>query len=334
MNMFSPQSAHSGRRTLFAGLVALTSLCALSSPLAHAQAYPSKPIHLVVPYGPGGNTDILARVAAQKLGEVIGQPVIIDNKPGAYTLVGIRVAHAAAPDGYTLLMGNNGTAILPFISSTPAGYNFSDWKAIGSMGTVPMVLSVPPSMPVKSMADLIAYDKAHPGSLNLGQVGGHTQLLAERLKYVTGLKVVDINFGSAAQALTNVAGGQIQMFIDGAPTSIALHKADKIRIIAVASEKRLAQLPDVPTFKEQGFPAMTTSAWYSVFVQAKAPPAVIERLSAAMAKVITDPAVKERMVGAGGEPWTGSLSDFDAFITQDARALGEDGKRSGYKLPQ
>lgn len=314
-------------------LCAAATLAAVAGAPALAQNYPDRPIHLVVPYGPGGNTDILGRVAAQKLADAIGQQVIIDNKPGAYTLLGIRAAAAAPADGYTLLMGNNSTAILPFIYPGPAGYAFSDWRAIGAVGTVPMVLDVPPAMNIKSIAELVAYDKASPGRLNIGQVGGHTQLLSERLKFVTGLKLVDINFGSAAQALTNIAGNQVQVMIDGAPTSIALHKGGKIRIIAVASDKRLAALPDVPTFREQGFGAMTTSAWYALFAPAKVPAPVFERLAAAMARALADPTVKERMVGAGGEPWSGTLAEFDAYIKRDARELEDDARRSGYKLP-
>ena len=300
---------------------------------ASAQTFPSRPIRLIVPYGPGGNTDLLARSAGQKLGEVLGQPILVENRPGASTLIGTRLAVQAPADGYTLFMGNNATAILPVISSTPAGYQFEDFTPLGSVGTFPMVLSVTPSLPIRSVSDLIAYDKNSPGKLNIGEAGGHTQLLSERLKYLTGLKFVDINFGGAAQALTNVAGGQIQMFIDGAPTSIVLHKGEKIRIIAVAADKRLSQIPEVATFKEQGFSPMTASAWFALFVASKTPEPILRLLTQATEKVVADPAVRERIAASGGDPWSGTAAEFDAYIKQDTRALYEDARRSGYKLP-
>jgi tripartite-type tricarboxylate transporter receptor subunit TctC len=323
---------HSMKRLLALASV-LASFAAMVGSPVNAQTYPSKPIRLVVPYAPGGNSDVLARVAAQKLSDVIGEPVVIDNRPGAFTLLGIRAALAAAPDGYTLLLANSTTAALPYITRTPAGFTLDDIRPVGPIGTVPMVLDVPASLPVKTVADLVAYDKANPGILNIGQIGGQTTLLAERLKHLTGVKMVDINYPGAAQALSAVSAGQIHLFIDGAPTSIPLHKADRIRIIGVASDKRLAALPDVPTFKEQGLPAMSASAWYSVAVSAKVPEAVYRKLAAALAQALADPEVKERMKAAGGEAWSGSLADFESYIRTDAKAMEEDAQRSGYKLP-
>ena len=300
---------------------------------AQVANFPNKPIRLVVPYPPGGNTDVLARVVAQKLGEVIGQAVVIDNRPGANTLIGTRAALAAPADGYTLLMANSTTAALPFITSIPTGYTLDDFRPIGPMGTVPIVLDILPALPVKTIAELIAYGKANPGTLNIGQIGGQTTLVAERFKYLTGLNMVYINYPGASQALTAVTGGHIQTFFDGAPTSIPLHKGGQIRIIGVGADKRLEALPDVPTFKEEGLPAMSINIWYAVAVPGKVPKAIYQKLATAMAKVLADPEIKSRMRSAGGEPWGGSLVDFEKFTKQDAQAYKTDAVRSGYKLP-
>ncbi len=321
------------RCAAFASAVAMGFVLSATCVSAQTAAYPTKPIRLVVPYPPGGNTDVLARVVAQKLSEAIGQPVVIDNRPGANSLVGTRAALAAPADGYTLLMANSTTAVLPFIAATSTGYTLDDIRAIGPMGTVPTVLDVPPSLPVKTVAELIAYGKARPGTLNIGQIGGQTTLVAERFKYLTGLDMVYISYPGATQALTAVTTGDIHIFFDGAPTSIPLHKGGQIRIIAVGADKRLEALPDVPTFKEQGLPAMSINIWYSVAVSAKVPDAVYQKLASAMAKVLADPELKSRMRAAGGEPWGASLLEFEQFIKKDAEAYKEDALRSGYKLP-
>ena len=318
MNMFSPQSAHSGRRTLLAGLVALTSLCALSSPLAHAQAYPSKPIQLVVPYGPGGNTDILARVAAQKLGEVIGQPVIIDNKPGAYTLVGIRVAHAAAPDGYTVLLGASSTHVSGnFLVKNMPYDSFADFTPLGAAVNTMGALVVHPSVPANSMKELLEYARSHPGKLAYGSngVGSSYHLITELIKLSAGVDMLHVPYQGSGQVLNALMGGHLQVGFNGVGEARKHLATGNLRVLAIATAQRFSAMPNIPTLAEVIPGYETLDVWLGFYGPAKMPEAIVNRLNAEIIASLNSPDVIEKLEAVGIQ----SLAGPPAELTQRMR---------------
>lgn len=299
-------------------------LAALSAP-AWAQAWPARPIKLIVPYPPGGFTDVTARLVAQKLQERLGQAVLVDNKPGANSIIGVDALAKSAPDGYTMAVViaayAANTTLYPKLPYDPA----KDIAPVSLIGLSPLVAAVPNEAPFKTAAELIAYAKKNPGKISFGSSGNGSaaHLSTELLKALTGSYMVHIPYRGAAAALTDLMGGQIQLFLDAASGLIAPGKAGKVRLIGVASDKRLPALPELPTFVEQGVAGFTGSTWAGLLAPAGTPDAIIKRVADEVKAIVRLDEVRQRLEAMGTVPMGGSPAEFGSFIASETAKWGQ-----------
>jgi len=270
--------------------------------IAHAQTFPSKPLKLVVPFGPGGSSDVVARIVAEGAGEALGQPMLIENLPGAGGNIGTARVVKAAPDGYTLVECTIGTcAINPSIYAQ-TGYDLQkDFAPVFLVGGVMNIFTVHPSMSVKSIAELVAYVKANPGKLPvaIGAVGSSNHLTPVWFASIAGLDMLYVPFKGAGDAITALLGGQVMMFVDNEPSILPQIKSGKARPLAVTGPRRSAYLPDVATMEELGYKGFVVEPWYGFMVPQGSPRAAIERLNAAFNAAIRNPRIKTRLEEAG-----------------------------------
>ena len=321
----------------FAALALAGAGALLPSPLALAQpsAYPTKPIRLVVPFPAGGTTDILARAAAQKLTEAWGQSVVVDNRPGAAGNIGSELVAKAAPDGYTLLMGTVGThAINPGLYAKMPYDHVKDFVPVILVAGVPNVLVVNPSLPVNSVAELIAYAKANPGKLNFASSGSGTSihLSGELFMSMTGARMTHVPYKGSAPALQDLAGGQVQLMFDNLPSSLALIKAGKLRALAVTSAARAAALPDVPTIAESGVPGFEASSWFGILAPAGTPAPIVAKIDAEVAQWLASPDARERLLAQGANAAGGTPDDFARHIAAETAKWAKVVRDSGAKV--
>jgi tripartite-type tricarboxylate transporter receptor subunit TctC len=310
--------------------------CCLHSALAADAAgatYPSRPIRIVVPFGAGGPSDVMARTLAQKLTQDLGQPVIVDNRTGAAGIIGADFVAKSAPDGYTLLMAQVGDAIsMSLYSKLP--YNFEkDFAPITQAGLTPFILVTHPSVPAKNMQELIALAKARPGSLSFGSSGAGTasHLAGELLKSMAGIDIVHVPYKGQAPATSDLLGGQIPMMFNNPITSLSHIKAGKMRALAVSTAKRFSQLPEVPTVAESGLPGFDVGFWLGALAPAGTPQPIIERLNAGMVKALRDPEVIERLAALGVEIIGNTPDEFARIIRADVVKWGKVVKDAGAK---
>ena len=317
-------------RTLLAILAAMLSIVA-TGPVVAAD-YPTKPIRLVVPFPPGGTTDILARAVAQKLSETWNQQVIVDNRPGAGGNIGSDLVAKAAPDGYTLVMGTVGThAINPNLYSKMPYDHVKDFAPVILVAGVPNVLVVNPSLPVHSVKELIDYAKANPGKLNFASSGNGTSihLSGELFKTMAGVQMTHVPYKGSAPALADLMGGQVQLMFDNLPSSLGLIKGGKLRAIAVTSAARAAALPDVPTIAESGLPGFEASSWFGVLAPAGTPHDIVAKLNATIAAWLATPDAKEKLLAQGAIAAGGSPEDFARHIDRETAKWAKVVKASG-----
>ena len=285
-----------------AAITAIASLGLLPAAI-FAQGYPMKPVTMIVPYPPGGATDIIGRVIAQGLSERLGQQVVIDNRSGAGGNIGAEAAARAKPDGYTLLMGAmTSHSINATLQKESNRFDLlKDFAPVSVVATVPLVLVVNPSVPAKTLPEFIALAKAKSGELTLASSGnGSPQHLAlEKFKLLTGTKIVHVPYKGSGPALTDLVGGQITGMIETVPAAINFVKAGKLVPIMVTTAKRIEQLPDVPTAKEAGLADFEVSSMFGIAVPAGTPRPVIDRLNAELVKVVETPAVKAKLLEQG-----------------------------------
>jgi tripartite-type tricarboxylate transporter receptor subunit TctC len=309
---------------------------ALAAPVdAQAPAYPTKPIRLVVPFPPGGATDILARAVAQKLGETWGQSVVVDNRPGAGGNIGTELVAKAAPDGYTLEMGTVGTHAINASLYAKIPYDHvKDFAPVILVAGVPNVLEVNPSVPVNSVQELIAYAKANPGKLNFASSGAGTSihLSGELFKVMAGVQMTHVPYKGSSPALQDLLGGQVQLMFDNLPPSLPQIKAGKLRALAVTSATRAPALPDVPTIAESGLPGFEASSWFGIVAPAGTPPAIIAKLNTEVAKWLASPEGKEKLVSIGANAGGGSPEDFARHIQAETAKWAKVVKESGAKV--
>lgn len=299
-----------------------------------AQEYPSRPIKLVVPYAPGGATDILGRTLAEKLSQSIGQPVVVDNKPGAGGLIGANFVAKSPADGYTLLVSSAAThAINKFLYSSMPYDQVKDFASVTLLATYPNVLVVHPSVPAKSVSELIDLAKAKPGTLNFAStgVGGTSHLAGELFKMMTGTDIVHVAYKGSGPAVTDLLGGQVPMMFDSVASALPHVTAGKLRALGVTGKSRSPALPQVPTVAESGLPGFEASAWNGINAPAGTPPQVLRRLNAEILKVLALPEVKERFAKVGAEPAGGTPEQFDAFMAAETEKWGKVVKQSGAK---
>jgi len=285
-----------------------------------AASFPTKPIVFIVPFPPGGATDLVARLVGQKLRETLGQPVVIENKPGAGGNIGTAAAAKAAPNGYTLLLGSIGPfAVAPSLYKTLPFDPIRDFAPVTIAVSVNNVLVVNPSLPIKSVKDLVAAAKASPGKLNYGSSGaGATDHLAgEVFKDMAGLNLVHVPFKGGVPAMTALLSGDIQLSFATAPTVIAYVKAGKMRALAVTGAKRLGALPDVPTINEAGVKGYDVTAWYGILQPAGTPTDIVLKLNGEIGRALKSPDVSEKLNAQGLEPWVTTPEQFAARIRDD-----------------
>lgn len=297
-------------------LVAIALLCAMP---VFAQSYPDRQVRIIVPTPPGGPVDVMARLIGNGLQSQLGQTVFIENKPGAGNTLGSRLAAEAAPDGYTLIVSSVSGLIMSPLIFHNAGYDAASFAPIVLIGVTPQLLVVNPNLPVKSVAELIAYTKANPGKLNYstGGIGTLPHLASELFKKITGAQIVHVPYKGGGLALQAVMTGETQMTFDTIGTSLQLVRQGKLRALAVGGTTRAAELPDVPTMIEAGYPALTTGAWTALLAPKETPPAIVARLnSAANAALVSEP-MKGTLAKLGAQPRGGSPKDLADYMASE-----------------
>ena len=313
---------------------AIAALLAVFAQNAFAQAYPTHSIRLVVPFPAGGTTDILARAAAQKLSESLGQAVVVDNRPGAAGNIGADLVAKSAPDGYTLLMGTVGThAINPSLYAKMPYDHVKDFVPVVLVAGVPNVLAVYPAFPVNSVAELIALARAKPGTINFASSGAGTSihLSGELFKSMAGVDMTHVPYKGSSPALTDLMGGQVQIMFDNLPSALPLIKAGKLRAIAVTSLKRAPALPDVPTISESGLPGFEASSWFGVLAPAGTPAPIVAKINADVNKWLQSPEAREQMLAQGANAAGGTPEQFAAHIRAETEKWAKVVKASGAK---
>jgi tripartite-type tricarboxylate transporter receptor subunit TctC len=314
-----------------AALAALAATSVLAAQSEKPAAYPTKPIRLIVPLTAGGPTDIAARIVAAPLGDVLGQQVIVDNRPGAGGNIGADITAKSPPDGYTLFMGTSGplainSSLYPSLPFNP----LKDFAPIIQTASAPFVVIVNPAVPARNMKELIALAKAKPGQLNYGSVSGSaSHLSTELFKLMAGVNMVHIPYKGAAPATTDVIAGQIQLSFASTPGSVPMVKAGKVKPLGVTSAKRVAKLPDVPTVAESALPGYEASVWYGVVAPAGTPRDIVQRLNQEIARILANPMHHDRMIGADFEPTTSTPEQFAAFIKSETVKWAKVVKASG-----
>jgi tripartite-type tricarboxylate transporter receptor subunit TctC len=314
---------------------ALLAVLALTATGAAAQTYPTKPIRLVVPFPAGGTTDILAREVGQRLSTSLGQPVVIDNRPGAAGNIGSELVAKSAPDGYTLLMATVGThAINPSLYAKLPYDHVADFAPVILVASVPNVLEVTPSLPVNSVADLIKLAKEKPGQINFASSGSGTSihLSGELFKTMAGVDMTHVPYKGSAPALADLIGGQVQVMFDNLPSSLPQIKAGKLRAIAVTSAQRAPALPNVPTIAESGLPGFEASSWFGVVAPAGTPPAIVARLNADLNLWLQTPDAREKLLAQGAAAAGGSPEQFATHIRAETEKWAKVVKASGAKV--
>ena len=301
-------------------LNALLLVPCLAAGAALAQAYPSKPLRMVVPFPPGGSADILGRSVGQKLGERLGQPVVIDNRPGAGASIGAKAVAEAPADGYTLLLGTVSSHAMSPATNT-VGYDpVKDFTPIAEIASIPFVVLVHPGVPVKSIAELVALAKSKPGQVTYASAGSGTSnhLAGELLGMAAGIKMLHVPYKGSAPALNDLLGGQVNAMFDLQLTAMPQIKSGKVRALAMTGAKRSALLPELPTVREAGVPGYEVTAWFGFFGPAGVPKPIVDRLNAELNAIMKLPDIRAKFAELGVETESGSAEEFAGFVRGEA----------------
>ena len=292
---------------------------ALQAGAARAQGYPSGPMHLIVPFPPGGGTDILARAIAQKLNEAWGVPVIVDNRGGANGTIGAALAAKSAPDGQTMLIVPSGFAVNPSIYRHLPFDSTKDLAPVTQLAASPLILVVHPSFPPRNVKQLIAFLKARPGDINFGSSGNGSppHLATELFMYMTGTKMVHIPYKGAGPAAIDVLAGQIPIYFMNALQATPYIKAGRLRALGVTTDKRFPALPEIPTIAEAGVPGYAMSNWYGMLVRGGTPKAAIDKLNVEVVRILNSPEIKGRLEHEGATVVGSTPEQFAAFLKEE-----------------
>ncbi len=300
--------------------VALACGLAAGGSQAFAETYPSKPIQLVIPFPPGGATDVIGRLVGKKLGDKLGQPVVIDNRPGAGTIVGAGFVAKAAPDGYTLLASSGTTfTVNPAIHAKLPYDPVKSFEPIGFAGRTGLILLANKDVPVSNLKQLVAAVKAQPGKYSYGSFGTGTtaQFAGEMLFYLAGVKLLHVPYKGSSPAMTDLIGGQIPFTVDTVAAAIPQVKSGKVKAIAVTTARRSTLLPEVPTAAESGFPGIDADTWLALVAPRGLPADVKQKLERALAEVMADPDTRKQLTHAGFEPIEGNGAAVSALIAKE-----------------
>jgi tripartite-type tricarboxylate transporter receptor subunit TctC len=284
---------------------------------AIAETWPTRPIRFIVPFAPGGGGDVVGRIIGQRMSEQLGKPLIIDNRAGGGGTLGCELAAKAAPDGYTLLLGNVGPiAVGPALYPKLAYDPVRDFAPVTMIASFPNLLVANPGLPFKTVPELVAYAKSRPGTLNFASAGAgtSTHLAGELFKSVAGIDVVHVPYKGGAAAMTDIIAGQVAYYFGTMPSSMPLAKAGKLRALAVTSLTRSPAAPEVPTIAESGYPKFETAAWYGLMFPTGTPREIVARTNAATMSVLALSDIRERLVHEGSEPMGSTPAQFSAYI--------------------
>lgn len=321
------------RRAMIAG--ALATVATLSQHAFAQAAYPSKPIRLVVPFVPGGVTDTSGRLIAEQLSKRLGQQVVVDNRPGASGNIGTQQVAVAAPDGYTLVLAFDGTMVInPHVFEKMSFDTLRDFAPVGKIGDAVLILVANPSLPAKTLQEVIALSKTQPGGLSYGTsgTGGTPHIAGEQLKLRTGANLTHVPYKGGGQAMTDVLGGQIPLVYTAVAGAQGQVKAGRLKPIAVSSAQRSRSLPDVPTFIESGVPDFEVNSWVGLLAPAKTPKAIIDKLNAELNAVLNDPETRDKLNVMGIAATPGAPEKFGDEMKRDLQRYGPVVKAAGIKV--
>jgi tripartite-type tricarboxylate transporter receptor subunit TctC len=324
MDVSAARAASLGRR--LSAAVAAASLAAAWPLAAAAQAYPTHAIRMIVPYPAGGSVDVLGRAIADKLTASLGQPVVADNRVGATGAIAHQLVATSPPDGYTIGMSGTSPLVLAPYQIKNLPYDpTKDFAYLACPGTTPFVLDVNPSLPVKNVQELVAYAKANPGKLNFGSagMGNSAHLSAELFKRATGIDMVHVPYKGNAIAMQDLIAGNIQVLFDPVQTSIPQIRSGKVRALAVTSKTRFADLPDLPTVAESGYPGYEFVVWYALIAPAGTPAPIVARLNADINKAVSDPEMKRNFAALGADLTESKPDECAAFVKSELALWGK-----------
>ena len=315
--------------TVFSSVVRIATLgvaVALSTVTVAQQPYPSKPIRLIVPFPPGGSIDPVARMIGPKLTETWGQPVLVDNRPGANGAIGTELLAKAAPDGYTLVLLGGGTHVINALMVRNLPYDsVKDFAPVATVQRSDYVLVVHPSMPVNNLKQFIALAQARPGQISYASAGhgNMNHLAAELFNMLTGVKTIHVPYKGGGQALIDVMGGQVQLHFAVVVSALPHIKSGRLKPLAIGGDTRFPALPQVPTFAEAGLPGFRLQPWQGIFAPARTPKPIIDRLSAEVSRIVMLPDITERITGWGSQPLISTPEQFAAMIAADFTKFAE-----------
>jgi len=307
---------------------------AFNAEAADEAVYPARPVRLIVPFAPAGSADALARTLQPSLSEALGQPVVIDNRPGASSTIGTEMAARAAPDGYTLVMITTTHTVNPSLLAKLPYDSVKDFAPVSLVVSQPNILVVHPSVPVKSVKELVALAKAKPNTLNFasGGNGSSPHLSGELFKLVAAIEITHIPYKGSGPGVTDLLGGHVQMMFAG-PLALEQHiKSGRLRALAVADRRRSTVVPDIPTMTEAGFPGVETGTWYGILAPARTPPAIVTSLQRTIARTVQMPDLKSRIVNQGVDIVASSPDDFHKFIIAEIAKWSRVVQKAGVRV--
>ncbi len=325
---------HPNRRTwlsLAAVLLAAMAATAGFGPAAHAQQFPSRPVRIVVPFPAGGTVDVAMRVVSVRLGEVLGQPVVIDNRPGANGIIGGDIVAKAPPDGHTLFAVSSTHVINPATTASMPFDPVKDFSQVTILGTLPLVIAAGAEQPFRTLPEMIAYAKARPGQLALGYTDNSTLLFGEMFKAAADLDIRMVPYKGGAPMLTDMMGGHIQLGATGAGSAYPHYKGGKIRVLAVSEPRRTPSMADVPTIAESGVPGFNVQVWIALMGPAGMQPAIVNRLNAELVKILAEPAIAARLAELGTVAKGSSPAEAAQTLRADADMWSAAAKKAGLK---
>jgi tripartite-type tricarboxylate transporter receptor subunit TctC len=308
-------------------------LLILLAPCALAQDYPNRPVRLIVTVPPGGAADFIARLVGGKLGDALGQPVLVENRGGAGGTIAADAVAKAAPDGYTLLQNSITThGVGPHLYSKLPYDPVKDFSAVSGLALLPLIMAVNAELPAKTVNDVVALAKKENLNFASSGNGGAPHMAAELFKSVTGAPITHVPYKGSGPAVADLVGGRVQIMFDAAPSLIAHIRSGRLRVLAAASAERNRLLPEVPTFGELGYPKVAVSLWYGLLAPAATPAAIVTRLNAEVAKILQSADVREKLAAQGAEPMPGTPQAFASFMREEMAKWAPVVKQAGVKL--
>jgi tripartite-type tricarboxylate transporter receptor subunit TctC len=321
-----------GKRWVLAGAM-VVSLCAAAAP-ALAQTYPAKPVRIVVPFAPGG-VDVTARLISERLTTALGQPFVVENRPGAGGSVGAKMVASADPDGYTLIFSTPGPVVVSPLINRNAGYDtLKDFAPVAIVSQSPLLLVIHPSVPARTVKELVAYAKAHPGKVHFPSPGFGTQphLVGEMFKLLTGADIVHVPYRGSAPAITDLLAGQMHFYFDNFANVLQHVESGKLRALAVTGDARNPKLPNVPTMDQSGYGGIEATYWNGMLAPARTPSAVISKLNAAVNQALAIPEVAVALQKLGSNPKSATSQEFTTFIAAEIERWGKVVREANIKV--